>query len=161
MLSFKDATDKIQTGNILSYSISGNTLTFTDQKHNVYKVVVQYDPNTNQIYPPQVPTVTCLKGHIHEYGADLSNASVNMLYIGRNLNMGGWRLPKSKWSNAYTVKDHGRDNAFRLYKEYILSRQDLLDSLPELTGKVLACWCHPNPCHGHILIELYNERVIM
>ena len=27
----------------------------------------------------------------------------------------------------------------------------------ELDGKVLGCWCHPQPCHGHTLIQLINE----
>lgn len=22
-----------------------------------------------------------------------------------------------------------------------------------LTGKVIACWCHPKPCHGHVYAE--------
>jgi len=29
--------------------------------------------------------------------------------------------------------------------------------LMSLEGKRLACWCHPLPCHGDVLIEWLNE----
>jgi hypothetical protein len=36
-------------------------------------------------------------------------------------------------------------------------RAKLLQRLPELRGKNLACWCKPGePCHGHVLLELAN-----
>ena len=38
------------------------------------------------------------------------------IYIGRACNMGGWRLPQSKWSNPYSVKQHGRDGALNRYR---------------------------------------------
>lgn len=31
--------------------------------------------------------------------------------------------------------------------------------MPELKGKTLACYCHPKKCHGHNIIDLYNELV--
>ena len=33
----------------------------------------------------------------------------------------------------------------------------LKQSLLELDGKTLGCWCHPDPCHGDILIELIHK----
>ena len=33
----------------------------------------------------------------------------------------------------------------------------LYNSLMELDGKVLGCWCEPSPCHGHALVQLINE----
>lgn len=33
-------------------------------------------------------------------------------------------------------------------------RQQILASLPSLRGKVLGCYCDPEPCHGHILARL-------
>jgi hypothetical protein len=35
---------------------------------------------------------------------------------------------------------------------------DLLARLPELRGKVLGCWCHPEQCHGDTLAELANTE---
>jgi len=81
------------------------------------------------------------------------------VYIGREVTMGGWNLPTSKWANPYAVKVYGRDQCLRLYETYIRGRSDLIAALPELKGKRLGCWCHPEPCHGDILIRLYREFV--
>lgn len=40
------------------------------------------------------------------------------------------------------------------YRAYLLERPDLLDQVPALRGKTLACWCAPELCHGDILAEL-------
>lgn len=32
-----------------------------------------------------------------------------------------------------------------------------LRRLRMLSDKILLCWCHPLPCHGHILARLYDE----
>ncbi|MBI3972630.1 MAG: DUF4326 domain-containing protein [Chloroflexi bacterium] len=40
------------------------------------------------------------------------------------------------------------------YRQYRLSRPDLLTALPELRGKTLSCWCKPKPCHGDVLVDL-------
>jgi hypothetical protein len=78
------------------------------------------------------------------------------LYIGRACNMGGWRLPQSKWFNPFTVAKHGAD-AIPLYEQYIRS-SPLMNDLEELRGKRLGCWCTPNPCHGDVLIKLLAEK---
>ena len=88
------------------------------------------------------------------------------VYIGR----------PSIWGNPYTHhKDketlaefivHSREEAISKYREYILSKPELLDRLDELEGKILGCWCidsndlFPNPykCHGQVLIELLNQK---
>lgn len=63
------------------------------------------------------------------------------VYIGRKCNMGGWNLPASKWKNPFTIKEHGSAKiVVNKYKEYILTRKDLLSLLPELKGKTLGCW---------------------
>lgn len=39
------------------------------------------------------------------------------------------------------------------------TRQRLLDRLPELRGKNLACWCKPGaPCHAEVLLDLANRE---
>jgi len=79
------------------------------------------------------------------------------LYIGRK-NMFVKGADESKWKNPFPVdKSGGRDECLRLYREYILSRKDLLNSLSELEGKTLGCWCKPEACHGDILIELFKK----
>ena len=41
--------------------------------------------------------------------------------------------------------------------KYEAKRAAILDRLPELRGKNLACWCKPgDPCHADVLLELAN-----
>lgn len=104
------------------------------------------------------PTVICLKGKIHELGPNLEHAPNNYLYIGRRFTMGKWNLPGSIWANPYQIKKYG-DATLPLYRNYILSNPSLLQLLPTLKGKILACWCHPDACHGDILVDLYKEHI--
>jgi len=107
------------------------------------------------------PKLVCLKGKIHQYGADLSLAPPDLIYIGRRFNMGGWKLPDSKWRNPFPVKEHGRDKALELYRTYLLSDHILMDSIvKELAGKTLACWCDSpkEACHGDILISVFLDK---
>lgn len=66
----------------------------------------------------------------------------------------GRLLERHPLYNPYKVKKYGRGEAVRLYREHLFSRPDLLALLPGLRGKVLACWCDPEPCHAHLLAEL-------
>jgi len=72
------------------------------------------------------------------------------VYIGRG----------SKWGNPFIIgKDGTRDEVIALYRMLLYTeRNDLLLSVKkELSGKILGCWCAPNPCHGDILAALANE----
>lgn len=77
------------------------------------------------------------------------------VYIGRG----------SKWGNPFshkegTLAEHvvgSREEAIAKYEEYLLSNQELVDSLPELKGKVLGCWCKPKACHGDVLLKMANS----
>jgi uncharacterized protein DUF4326 len=40
------------------------------------------------------------------------------------------------------------------YRKWIQNQPELMNSLHELRGKILGCWCSPKPCHGDILKEL-------
>ena len=80
------------------------------------------------------------------------------LYIGRR---NPWKkLIGSKWANPFKVGDDGltREEAIARYREHVLSRPDLVAALPELRGKVLACWCKPEACHGDVLVELLEAQ---
>ena len=67
------------------------------------------------------------------------------IYIGR----------PSKWGNPFSIgKDGSREEVIAKYRDYIMLKPELLADLPELKGKVLACWCSPLSCHGDILVEL-------
>ena len=77
------------------------------------------------------------------------------VYIGRQMNMGGWHLKASIWANPYKLKDYNNDidKVLKLYKKHII-KSGLIDRLHELKGKVLGCWCKPNKCHGDVLLQL-------
>lgn len=77
------------------------------------------------------------------------------VYIGR----------PSKWGNPYSHKEgtlaqfkvKTRKEAISKYKEWIQTQPDLMNSLDELKGKTLGCWCKPDACHGDILVDLVNQ----
>lgn len=86
----------------------------------------------------------------------------------------------SIWGNPFTVNDavqilgippdqaaHAQVARFRLWlagsradwfgPESDAAAARILDRLPELRGKTLACWCKPGtPCHADVLMELAN-----
>lgn len=71
------------------------------------------------------------------------------VYIGR----------PSKWGNPFVLgKDGNREQCITKYREYIMNRPDLLQSIPELKGKILGCFCAPLACHGDVLAELANAE---
>jgi hypothetical protein len=79
------------------------------------------------------------------------------IYIGRR--MAHTDLTESIWANPYRIpQDGGRTEVLDKYHAHLLSRPDLLARLPELRGKVLACWCKPYNCHGDILAELADAE---
>jgi hypothetical protein len=80
------------------------------------------------------------------------------VYIGR----------PSKWENPFASKpsslaEHHVESkaaAIDAYRDYILSRPDLLADLAELEGKTLGCWCRPGRCHGDVLVELISQGIV-
>ena len=83
------------------------------------------------------------------------------VYIGRG----------SKWGCPYTIiKDRptlakeivdSKEEALAKYKEYVLASPELMNSLDELEGKTLGCFCKPEPCHGDVLLELLTHKKLI
>ena len=70
------------------------------------------------------------------------------VYIGRN----------SKWGNPFKIGIDGtREDVIEQYRDWIQTQSHLLNSLEELRGKTLGCFCSPQACHGDILVELLNN----
>lgn len=80
------------------------------------------------------------------------------VYIGRAVPEHG--LAASKWGNPFVMADESdaeRERALAAYREWVVTQSDLMDSLEELRGRRLGCWCAPNRCHGDVLIELLDS----
>ena len=80
------------------------------------------------------------------------------VYIGRRQWCAKEVFETSPWANPFSVTKWGRQGAINRYEEKLLSRPELLARLPELKGKILACWCKPKACHGDVLLRLIEER---
>jgi hypothetical protein len=105
-------------------------------------------------------TVINLKGRIQEFGPRLESAPADLVYVGRRWTRGGWDLPEHPLNNPFvpdTAKkkhDGTRAEVMAKYRAYLLELPDLLDLVPKLRDKTLACWCAPELCHADILAEL-------
>lgn len=76
-------------------------------------------------------------------------------YVGRAAPRQG--LEASPFGNPYRVDVDGtRAEVIEKYRGWILSRPELHTRLYELRGRVLACWCRPEPCHADVLAELVD-----
>jgi hypothetical protein len=77
------------------------------------------------------------------------------IYIGRG----------SKWGNPFSHKENttakfkvsSRKEAVEKYEEWIKTQPHLMESLDELRGKTLGCWCKPQSCHGDVLKKLADS----
>ena len=81
------------------------------------------------------------------------------MYIGRyNPSIPDDKAMNFKWGNPFKIGPHGtRDDVVRKYEEWIRSQPDLVQQAKnELKGKVLACWCAPEACHGDVLAKISN-----
>ena len=89
----------------------------------------------------------------------------HFVYIGRP----GGKHPHAKWGNPYPIGQickrcgqyHGTGGStLACFEAYA---QEAALPVNMLTGRVLVCFCKPNPCHGDVLVKLWrehNERVI-
>eukprot|EP00005_Dracoamoeba_jomungandri_P008554 CAMPEP_0174268146 /NCGR_PEP_ID=MMETSP0439-20130205/36345_1 /TAXON_ID=0 /ORGANISM="Stereomyxa ramosa, Strain Chinc5" /LENGTH=288 /DNA_ID=CAMNT_0015356137 /DNA_START=56 /DNA_END=922 /DNA_ORIENTATION=- len=82
------------------------------------------------------------------------------VYIGRGDHTCKWGNPfqiGAKAPEKYGGKVMDRIDVVVLYRKYIMSNPDLiLMAKRELRGKILGCWCAPQPCHGYVLAEIAN-----
>ena len=88
------------------------------------------------------------------------------LYIGR----GSKKVPKiasncgesaQKWSNPFKIVDHhSREEVIKLFRQYVLGNRLLIESVSELRGKVLGCWCAPERCHAEVLHQLAGNHPV-
>ncbi|MFB9909689.1 DUF4326 domain-containing protein [Allokutzneria oryzae] len=97
-------------------------------------------------------TVVNLKGHLND--PDFAD----VVYVGRPMHRGGWKLAGSPLANPFRPgRDGTREEVMARYREWLLERPELLALLPGLRGRRLGCWCVPLPCHAQVLAELADR----
>ncbi len=83
----------------------------------------------------------------------------NYVYIGRaNL---AWGLEASEWANPFKLSQHKgktRAEVIEMYRDWIVN-QPQYKRIAYLRGRRLACWCHPQACHGDVLAELADATL--
>lgn len=77
------------------------------------------------------------------------------VYIGRG---SIWGNPFSHLNNTTAqFKTNSREESIEKYREWILTKPDLLAKLHQIKGKTLCCFCKPKSCHGDVLAELADN----
>lgn len=72
------------------------------------------------------------------------------VYIGR----------PSRWGNPFEIgKDGTRAEVIAKYEAWVRAQPGFLERIKrELRGKILGCWCTPDPCHGDVLAKIANDE---
>jgi len=73
------------------------------------------------------------------------NKSPYDIYIGR----------PSKWGNPFKTGNRYKD--IQLFENYLINNKELFNSLFELKGKILGCFCKPKKCNGDIIAKYVNQ----
>lgn len=60
--------------------------------------------------------------------------------------------------NPFTVEKWGRLPCIDMFEDYARQTPAVLDAILALpSDAVLGCWCGTLPCHGRVIIQLWNE----
>lgn len=110
----------------------------------------------------RAPTRVSLKEH-RDWRPDRLPADV--IYIGRAVHRGGWRLPGSRFANhVASATEVGHAEAARRYAEALRAHLAAGDGpvgaadIEGLAGHRLACFCLPGEaCHADVLIGIWHE----
>jgi hypothetical protein len=79
----------------------------------------------------------------------------------------GWKMPENtvyvgrptKWGNPYPINGKfTRDQAYKMYVEFVKKWDLAEDAKKELKGKNLACFCPLGElCHADVLLDIANS----
>lgn len=93
-------------------------------------------------------TVVCLKGRQGDPSIE------GVVYVGRPMYQGGWRLAGHLLANPFKVGKHGTaEEVVARYEKWLDAHPELVArELPKLKGQRLGCWCpEGEPCHARVL----------
>ncbi|WP_346268491.1 DUF4326 domain-containing protein [Streptomyces sp. VN1] len=108
--------------------------------------------------PPEAATTTVVDLHGRQGDPEFAD----VVYVGRPMFQGGWRLHGHVLANPYRVGKHGDAAAVvEKYRTWLDERPQLVArELPKLRGRRLGCWCpEEQPCHARVLAELADQEV--
>lgn len=114
--------------------------------------------STAALSPCEVVPTTVVDLHGRQGDPDLAD----VVYVGRPMFRGGWRLHGHVLANPYQVGKHGDvATVVEKYRGWLAQRPHLLArELPKLRGRRLGCWCpEGQPCHARVLAELADQGV--
>ncbi|MGD6757298.1 DUF4326 domain-containing protein [Streptomyces sp. BH105] len=100
--------------------------------------------------PTGPTTVVCLKGRRDD------PTIKDVVYVGRPMYRGGWRLAGHLLANRFVVgKDGSADEVVAKYRAWLDQHPALVArELPKLKSRRLGCWCpEGEPCHARVLAE--------
>ncbi|MFG3158098.1 DUF4326 domain-containing protein [Streptomyces sp. NPDC048219] len=86
----------------------------------------------------------------------------DVVYVGRPMYQGGWKLHGHVLANPFKVGRHGNAAAVvEKYRAWLDERPELVArELPKLRGRRLGCWCPEGaPCHARVLAERADQEV--
>lgn len=107
---------------------------------------------------PRAAATTVVDLHGHQDDPEFAD----VVYVGRPMFQGGWRLHGHVLANPFKVGKHGAAAAVvEKYRAWLAERPQLVArELPKLRGRRLGCWCGPGqPCHARVLAELADQGV--
>jgi hypothetical protein len=108
----------------------------------------------------QRPKVINLKGKRDTLGPSLEHAE-DVIYVGRRMTQGGWKLKDSVFANPFKTKDHG-EKVIAIYRDHLMREigkdpERLIPMLMDMQGKTLGCWCTPSFCHANVIADVVVE----
>ena len=106
------------------------------------------------------PKYNNLKEWFDDYENNYYIGSAGIVFINKE------RFPKktSLFHNPFKIdKDNTREDVIKKYKKYIKQKikndNKFKNELLNLKNKNLGCWCHPEPCHGDVLLKIIKKIV--
>jgi hypothetical protein len=99
--------------------------------------------------------VVCLRGRRDDPGI------ADVVYVGRPLYRGGWRLASHPLANPYRIGTDGTaGEVVARYRQWLLRQPGLDGHLAVLRGRRLGCFCPAGqPCHAQVIAELADAAI--
>ncbi|HKZ40560.1 MAG TPA: DUF4326 domain-containing protein [Candidatus Hodarchaeales archaeon] len=139
-----------------AYLLSYGYLLPTSTRSELIRTILEEIPET-KVVCVRVDQIRPRYHNLEEWAQDPRN-----VYIGRKDRFGRYPSKDSLWANRFMIsRGKSRDEAMAQYRADILQKlrsgEIPRSELERLRGKNLGCWCHPEPCHGNVLVEILNH----